>query len=66
MFSIEGICDWCKKPAVLTKHDYIDGKCHYACKECNEVARLDVRMFNLEELAAASQLQPTHLSATNA
>jgi hypothetical protein len=52
MPTIEGICDWCKRPAFLTKHEYFDGKCHYSCQSCNEVARLDVRQFNLAEQAA--------------
>ncbi len=50
MFTIEGVCDWCKKPALVIKHDYIDGKCHYACEKCHPMATLDVRQFNLAEL----------------
>ncbi|MCL9783762.1 hypothetical protein M9194_20260 [Vibrio sp. S4M6] len=50
MFTIEGICDWCKKPSLLTKHDYLDGKSHLSCKECNDLATLDVRQYNLGEL----------------
>lgn len=26
MFSVEGICDWCKQPKLLTRHEYVDGK----------------------------------------
>ncbi len=51
MFTIEGICDWCKKPNFLIKHEYIDGKAHYSCEKCNELARLDVRQFNIAEQA---------------
>lgn len=50
MFTIEGVCDWCKKPSLLAKHQYLDGKSHYACKQCNELATFDVRQFNLAEL----------------
>lgn len=50
MFTIEGVCDWCKKPSLLTKHEYIDGKSHCACEECNDLATLDVRQFNIAEL----------------
>ncbi len=28
MFSVEGICDWCKQPKLLTRHEYVDGKKH--------------------------------------
>ncbi|MGX9415919.1 hypothetical protein ACXJY6_07500 [Vibrio sp. RC27] len=52
MFTIEGVCDWCNQPNYLTKHHYVDGKCHHSCEDCNELARLDVRQFNLAELAA--------------
>lgn len=51
MFTIEGICDWCKQPSLLTKHEYIDGKSHYSCAKCNEFARMDVRQFNIAEQA---------------
>ncbi|TFH90939.1 MULTISPECIES: hypothetical protein [Vibrio] len=50
MFTIEGICDWCKKPSMLAKHEYVDGLCHHSCKECNDLATLDVRQFNIAEL----------------
>ena len=50
MFTIEGICDWCKKPSLLTKHEYIDGKCNHSCQECHDLASLDVRQFNIAEL----------------
>lgn len=57
MFNIEGICDWCKRPALLTKHEYIDGKCNYSCKKCNELASLDVRQFNIGEIALRERQQ---------
>ncbi|MDA0147464.1 hypothetical protein [Vibrio sp. LaRot3] len=49
MYTTEGFCDWCKKPSLLKKHDYLDGKCHYACRECDDMATLDVRQFNIAE-----------------
>jgi hypothetical protein len=51
MFTIQGVCDWCKQPSYLAKHEYIDGKYHHSCQSCNEHARLDVRQFNLALLA---------------
>ena len=51
IFNIEGTCDWCKQSRQLTKHEYIDGKAHYACQSCNDLARMDVRLFNLAEIA---------------
>lgn len=50
MFTIEGVCDWCKQPSMLTKHEYVDGKSHCSCAECNDLATLDVRQFNIAEL----------------
>ena len=50
MYTILGVCDWCKKTSRLTKLDYIDGLCHHSCKECFAIAALDVRQFNLDEL----------------
>ncbi|MFB9134318.1 hypothetical protein ACFSJQ_05625 [Vibrio olivae] len=50
MFTIEGVCDWCKKPALVIKHEYIDSKCHYSCEQCNSIATLDVRQFNIGEI----------------
>jgi GH43 family beta-xylosidase len=49
MFTIEGICDWCKQPALLTTHQYIDGKVCYSCQACYEHACLDVKLYNEEE-----------------
>ncbi|WCE30974.1 hypothetical protein [Vibrio sp. SCSIO 43137] len=51
MFTKEGVCDWCNKLSLLTRHDYVDGKCHFSCAQCNDMARLDVRLFNRDELA---------------
>ncbi|MGC9422616.1 hypothetical protein [Vibrio sp.] len=51
MFNNEGMCDWCKQLGLLTKHEYIDGKAHYACHRCHDLARMDVRLFNLAEIA---------------
>ena len=50
MYTIEGVCDWCHKPRQLAKLDYIDGLCHYSCKDCFALATLDVRQFNVDEL----------------
>ena len=50
MFTIEGVCDWCKKLSMVTKHEYIDGLCHHSCEECNDIAKLDVRQFNAAEI----------------
>ena len=50
MYTIEGICDWCKKPSLLTKHEYIDGVCHHSCQTCFDFAALDVRQYNRAEL----------------
>ena len=49
MFTIEGVCDWCKKPSWLIEHQYLDGKSHYSCKQCNALATFDVRLFDLAE-----------------
>lgn len=58
MFTIQGVCDWCKTPSYLAKHEYIDGKCHHSCKNCNELALADVRHFNLAELSAMQRHLP--------
>lgn len=55
MFTIEGVCDWCKKPSMLTKHEYVDGKSHCSCIECNDLAKLDVRQFNIAEMQQREQ-----------
>jgi hypothetical protein len=52
MFNIEGICDWCKQPNLLTPHLYVDGKKHHSCNKCDYLARLDVKEFNIAEIAA--------------
>ncbi|EGQ8120837.1 hypothetical protein DDN79_01355 [Vibrio cholerae] len=57
MFSVEGICDWCKQPKLLTRHEYVDGKAHHSCENCNEFARMDVRQFNLAEMAFREKQQ---------
>ena len=55
MYIYEGICDWCKKLAMLKKHDYIDGKRHFSCHDCNTLATLDVRQFNLAETQSQNE-----------
>lgn len=58
MFTIEGVCDWCKKPSLLlTKHEYVDGKTHRSCEHCNAFARMDVRQFNIAEQAMRERQQ---------
>ncbi|XAW90471.1 hypothetical protein ABDK09_13800 [Vibrio sp. CDRSL-10 TSBA] len=56
MFTIYGICDWCKKPNQLTKLEYLDGKTNHACENCNDFARMDVRQFNIAEQAQRERL----------
>ncbi|NOH73208.1 hypothetical protein F0225_17980 [Vibrio pectenicida] len=59
MFTIEGVCDWCKKLSLVAKHEYIDGLCHQSCAECNDIAKLDVRQFNADERQQqAKNIQP--------
>ncbi|MGP8304769.1 hypothetical protein [Vibrio sp. YIC-376] len=50
MFTVEGTCDWCKKTALITRHDYLDGKHNHSCKSCYDMAKIDVRLFNQGEL----------------
>ena len=50
MFTEEGTCDWCKKPSFVTRHDYVDGKYHSSCKSSYDIAKIDVRLFNQDEL----------------
>ncbi|MBY6196570.1 hypothetical protein [Vibrio hangzhouensis] len=49
-FTIEGFCDWCQTPSFVTKHEYVDGKCHHSCEKCLSFAIMDVRQFNLAEI----------------
>ena len=56
MSSIEGICDWCNNRSSLTRHEYVDGKCHHSCEECNDLARIDVSLFNTDEIALRNKL----------
>jgi|GEM_PF-846895 len=51
MYDNKGLCDWCNKLSLLIRHDYVDGKCHYSCASCHDLATLDVRLFNKDELA---------------
>ncbi|MDW6003807.1 hypothetical protein SBX37_13200 [Vibrio mangrovi] len=51
MCTTEGICDWCKRSALLTPHHYLDGKTHHSCQECHAFATLDVRLYNIGEKA---------------
>ncbi|MCS0173519.1 hypothetical protein [Vibrio alginolyticus] len=57
MFTEEGTCDWCKKPSLVTRLDYLDGKHHYSCKACYDMAKIDVRLFNQGELQMRERLQ---------
>ncbi len=54
-FAIEGFCDWCQSPKFVTRHEYVDGKCNFSCKECVDFAAMDVRQFNKAELEFRSQ-----------
>ncbi|MBF9000110.1 hypothetical protein [Vibrio nitrifigilis] len=56
MTSKHGVCDWCKRSGLLTKHEYFDGKAYYACHSCDEHARMDIRQYNLEEMAYRQKL----------
>jgi hypothetical protein len=64
-FAIEGVCDWCKRPALLTSHQYIDGKSHHSCQDCHEFARLDVRLYNLAEKAEQERRHQLHMQQPN-
>ena len=55
IFTIEGFCDWCQTPSFVTKHEYVDGVCHYSCEKCHQYAVMDVRQFNLAEIEFRSQ-----------
>lgn len=41
-------CDWCKKSTFVEKLTYLDGFSNYTCKECKQIAKLDIRRYNLE------------------
>ncbi|MDC0609691.1 hypothetical protein OAP63_03075 [Vibrio sp.] len=62
MFSKHGVCDWCKKRALVTKLNYVDGKSNFACASCSDIAKMDVRLYNLEQASftALQQTQQTH------
>ncbi|WP_413284397.1 hypothetical protein [Vibrio sp. MA40-2] len=60
MSSIEGNCDWCNKRSLLTRHEYVDGKCHHSCEECNDLARIDVSLFNTDEIALRNKLAESY------
>jgi len=66
MFRTEGVCDWCKKRAMVTKLSYIDGKSNYACQSCNEIAKMDIRLYNLEQANFIAQVQSQHTSQQGA
>ncbi|WP_375753879.1 hypothetical protein [Vibrio sp. HN007] len=51
MFKTEGSCDWCKKQSLLIRHDYVDGRFHHSCEDCQDLAKFDVNLFNIDELA---------------
>ncbi|USD61739.1 MULTISPECIES: hypothetical protein [Vibrio] len=56
VFTKEGICDWCHTPSYVTKHEYIDGKCHHSCEQCLSFAVMDVRQFNLAEIELRNKM----------
>ncbi|QIA63031.1 hypothetical protein GT360_05650 [Vibrio astriarenae] len=56
-----GQCDWCKESRRVSKLEYVDGKHHHSCKECMSLAKIDVRLFNLDELAQRAKTQQASL-----
>lgn len=56
MFNTEGNCDWCNKRSLLIRHEYIDGKHHHSCESCNDMAKIDVSLFNTDELALRNKV----------
>jgi len=36
---------------MLIRHDYVDGKYHHSCESCNDMAKIDVNLFNIDEIA---------------
>jgi hypothetical protein len=50
MFTTPGFCDWCHSQSLLSRHEYLDGKHHYSCEQCHDLAKLDVKLFNQGEL----------------
>ncbi|MBD1575699.1 MULTISPECIES: hypothetical protein [Vibrio] len=47
-----GTCDWCKQfTDNLVRLDYVDGISNHSCTGCHDLAKIDVRQFNLAELA---------------
>ncbi len=57
MFTQDGVCDWCKKHAKVEKLTYIDGNTNNTCKACYETAKMDVRLYNLEQATFIAQVQ---------
>jgi len=62
MFNTEGYCDWCNKRSLLTRHDYIDGKYHYSCETCNDLAKIDVNLFNTDEIRSRNKIKHNYQS----
>ncbi|MDB1123942.1 hypothetical protein [Vibrio algarum] len=56
MFNTEGNCDWCNRHRLLIRHDYIDGKYNHSCESCNDLAKIDVRLFNTDEIALRNKM----------
>ncbi len=50
-----GACNWCQKRGLVYRLNYVDGKHHYACTECLDHAKMDVRLFNLAEIHIQNQ-----------
>ncbi|MDD9176101.1 hypothetical protein ERW51_16300 [Aliivibrio finisterrensis] len=55
MFNLEGHCDWCRKPAMVLQHQYCDGAKYYACSNCNDYAKIDIREYDLAEMESVNQ-----------
>ncbi|WP_117234708.1 hypothetical protein [Vibrio maerlii] len=57
MFDKHGICDWCGRLAKVAQHKYIDGLSHQSCESCYDLAKIDVKQFNIGELEARARLE---------
>jgi hypothetical protein len=60
MLNNEGSCDWCNKHSILIRHEYIDGKFHHSCESCNDLAKIDVNLFNLDEIAQQNKMAESY------
>lgn len=56
-----GQCDWCRESRRLSRLEYVDGKHHHSCQECLYLAKIDVNLFNQEELVQRAKLSQQRL-----